>query len=169
MKKKKTKRVEKEFTDDEIESYVQAFRVAKQEEPYRDPNEEKFPRDEEDLRHYIFTLEKEYAKQPTEQLREELRVYKANYSGWYSGFTVAFEFLMKKSDTMIDERDGEEEEEVKPTMFDGGPMFKDEESFQKVKKGLEEDPNTPKGHWEEDGEMKTYFFDKKKGEKKDEK
>ena len=70
MKKKKTKRVEKEFTDDEIESYVQAFRVAKQEEPYRDPNEEKFPRDEEDLRHYIFTLEKEYAKQPTEQLRE---------------------------------------------------------------------------------------------------
>ena len=165
---KKTKRVEKEFTDAEIESYVQAFRKGKREYPNNDPNEEKFPRDEQELRLYIETLEKEYSKSPTEELREELRVYKAHYSGWYNGFSVAFEFLMQEGDKLMRERPEEEEkekEEVKPTMFNGGPWFNDEESFQKLKKDLANDPDMPKGHWEENEEMKTYFFDKPKKEK----
>ena len=159
---KKTKRVEKEFTDAEIEEYVQAFRRGKQEEPYTDPNEEKFPRGEEELRHYIFTLSENYKNSPTEELREELRVYKAHYSGWYKGFSVAFEYLMAESDRIQREHP---EEEIKPTLFDGGPMFKDEEEFQKMKKVLADDPDTPKGHWIEDGQKKTYMFDKPKKEK----
>ena len=159
----KTKRVEKEFTDAEIEEYVQAFRKGKREEPNNDPNEEKFPRGEEELRHYIVTLQEEYAKSPTEELREELRVYKANYSGWYNGFSVAFEFLMQEGDRIMRERP-EEEEEPKTSTFNGGPFFNNEEEFEKLKKDLAEDPDTPKGHWEETDEMKTYFFDKKKKE-----
>ena len=159
----KTKRIEKEFTDAEIEEYVQAFRKGKREEPNNDPNEEKFPRGEEELRHYIVTLQEEYAKSPTEELREELRVYKAHYSGWYNGFSVAFEFLMQEGDRILRERP-EEEEEPKTSTFNGGPFFNNEEEFEKLKKDLAEDPDTPKGHWEETDEMKTYFFDKKKKE-----
>jgi hypothetical protein len=159
----KTKRVEKEFTDAEIEEYVQAFRKGKQEPPHNDPNEEKFPRGEEELRHYIVTLQDEYAKSPTEELREELRVYKAHYSGWYNGFSVAFEFLMQEGDRIMRERP-EEEEEPKTSTFNGGPFFNNEEEFEKLKKDLADDPDTPKGHWEETDEMKTYFFDKKKKE-----
>ena len=159
----KTKRVEKEFTDAEIEEYVQAFRKGKQEPPHNDPNEEKFPRGEEELRHYIVTLQEEYAKSPTEELREELRVYKAHYSGWYNGFSVAFEFLMQEGDRIMRERP-EEEEEPKTSTFNGGPFFNNEEEFEKLKKDLAEGPDTPKGHWEETDEMKTYFFDKKKKE-----
>jgi len=159
----KTKRVEKEFTDAEIEEYVQAFRKGKQEPPHNDPNEEKFPRGEEELRHYIVTLQEEYAKSPTEELREELRVYKAHYSGWYNGFSVAFEFLMQEGDRIMRERP-EEEEEPKTSTFNGGPFFNNEEEFEKLKKDLADDPDTPKGHWEETDEMKTYFFDKKKKE-----
>ena len=162
----KTKRVEKEFTDAEIEEYVQAFRKGKQEPPHNDPNEEKFPRGEEELRHYIVTLQEEYLKSPTEELREELRVYKAHYSGWYNGFSVAFEFLMQEGDKLMRERP-KEEEEVKPTTFNGGPWFNDEESFEKLKKDLADDPDTPKGHWEETEQVKTYFFDKKKEEKEE--
>ena len=157
----KTKRVEKEFTDAEIEEYVQAFRKGKQEPPHNDPNEEKFPRGEEELRHYIVTLQEEYSKSPTEELREELRVYKAHYSGWYNGFSVAFEFLMQEGDRIMRERP-EEEEEPKTSTFNGGPFFNNEEEFEKLKKDLADDPDTPKGHWEETDEMKTYFFDKKK-------
>ena len=159
----KTKRIEKEFTDAEIDEYVQAFRKGKREEPNNDPNEEKFPRGEEELRHYIVTLQEEYAKSPTEELREELRVYKAHYSGWYNGFSVAFEFLMQEGDRIMRERP-EEEEEPKTSTFNGGPFFNNEEEFEKLKKDLAEDPDTPKGHWEETDEMKTYFFDKKKKE-----
>ena len=159
----KTKRVEKEFTDAEIEEYVQAFSKGKQEPPHNDPNEEKFPRGEEELRHYIVTLQEEYSKSPTEELREELRVYKAHYSGWYNGFSVAFEFLMQEGDRIMRERP-EEEEEPKTSTFNGGPFFNNEEEFEKLKKDLAEDPDTPKGHWEETDEMKTYFFDKKKKE-----
>ena len=159
----KTKRVEKEFTDAEIEEYVQAFRKGKQEPPHNDPNEEKFPRNEDELRHYIATLQEEYAKSPTEELREELRVYKAHYSGWYNGFSVAFEFLMQEGDRIMRDRP-EEEEEPKTSTFNGGPFFNNEEEFEKLKKDLAEDPDTPKGHWEETDEMKTYFFDKKKKE-----
>jgi hypothetical protein len=162
----KTKRVEKEFTDAEIDSYVQEFRRGKKEKENVDTNEEKFPRDEQEIRYYIATLEKEYLKNPTEHLREELRVYKAHYSGWYNGFSVAFEFLMRESDRIQNERpEKEEEEEVKPTLFDGGPMFKDEEEFQKMKKALADDPNTLPGHWVEDGQVKQYIFDKPKKEK----
>ena len=163
----KTKRVEKEFTDEEIESYVQAFRKGKQEPPHNDPNEEKFPRGEEELRHYIVTLQEEYSKSPTEELREELRVYKAHYSGWYNGFSVAFEFLMQEGDRIMRERP-EEEEEPKTSTFNGGPFFNNEEEFEKLKKDLADDPDTPKGHWEETDEMKTYFFDKKKKEDENE-
>ena len=163
----KTKRVEKEFTDAEIEEYVQAFRKGKQEPPHNDPNEEKFPRGEEELRHYIVTLQEEYAKSPTEELREELRVYKAHYSGWYNGFSVAFEFLMQEGDRIMRERP-EEEEEPKTSTFTRGPFFNNEEEFEKLKKDLAEDPDTPKGHWEETDEMKTYFFDKKKKEDENE-
>ena len=154
------KRIEKEFTDEEIDSYVQEFRRGKLKE--RDPNEEKFPRDEQDLRSYIATLIQNYEKTSTEELREELRVYKAHYSGWYKGFSVAFEYLMAESDRIQREHP---EEEIKPTLFDGGPMFKDEEEFQKMKKVLADDPDTPKGHWIEDGQKKTYMFDKPKKEK----
>ena len=161
----KTKRVEKEFTDAEIEEYVQAFRKGKQEPPHNDPNEEKFPRGEEELRHYIVTLQEEYSKSPTEELREELRVYKAHYSGWYNGFSVAFEFLMQEGDRIMRERP-EEEEEPKTTTFNGGPFFNNEEEFEKLKKDLADDPDTPKGHWEETDEMKTYFFDKPKKKEK---
>jgi len=159
----KTKRVEKEFTDAEIEEYVQAFRKGKQEPPHNDPNEEKFPRGEEELRHYIVTLQEEYSKSPTEELREELRVYKAHYSGWYNGFSVAFEFRMQEGDRIMRERP-EEEEEPKTSTFNGGPFFNNEEEFEKLKKDLAEDPDTPRGNWEETDEMKTYFFDKKKKE-----
>ena len=162
----KTKRVEKEFTDAEIEEYVQAFRKGKQEPPHNDPNEEKFPRGEEELRHYIVTLQEEYLKSPTEELREELRVYKAHYSGWYNGFSVAFEFLMQEGDRIMRERP-EEEEEPKTSTFNGGPFFNNEEEFEKLKKDLAEDPDTPKGHWEETEQVKTYFFDKKKEEKEE--
>ena len=58
-----------------------------------------------------------------------------------------------------------QEEEIKPTMFDGGPMFETEEEFQKMKKSLAEDPYTPKGRWEEHGNIKEYIFDKPKKSK----
>ena len=48
-------RLEKEFTDAEIDSMVQEFRRGIKEEP--DENEEVFPNDAEQLRDYILTLE----------------------------------------------------------------------------------------------------------------
>ena len=57
-----------------------------------------------------------------------------------------------------------QEEEIKPTMFDGGPMFKDEEEFQKMKKSLAEDPYTPKGRWKEHGNIKDIFLISRKNQ-----
>ena len=44
-------------------------------------------------------------------------------------------------------------------------MFETEEEFQKMKKSLAEDPYTPKGRWEEHGNIKEYIFDKPKKSK----
>ena len=85
----KKKRLEKEFTDDEIESMVQEFRRGVKEE-HPDENEELFPNNAEDLRDYILTLEENMRHKPTEHLREELRVYKAHQTGIYKGFCIAY-------------------------------------------------------------------------------
>jgi hypothetical protein len=160
-----TKRYEKEFTDEEIDSMVQEFRRGMKEE-HPDENEEVFPNNAEELRAYIISLEENYKHNPTESLREELRVYKAHQTGIYKGFCISYEQLMSEADKVKREHPAdEEEEEIKPTLFDGGPMFKDEEEFKKMKKVLADDPDTPKGHWVEDGQMKTYMFDKPKKQK----
>ena len=78
MKKKgKTKRYKKEYSDAEIDSYVQEFRRGVKEE-HPDENEEVFPNDAVQLREYILTLEENMKHKPTDHLREELRVYKAH-------------------------------------------------------------------------------------------
>ena len=165
---KTKKRREKEFSSKDIDDLAQEFREAMEESP--DENEEPFPNNVYELRRYIFTLMKNYEVNPTEHLREELRVYQAYQTGMYKGYCLCHEKILAEADKIKKENpEEEEEEEIKPTIFNGGPMFKDEEEFQKMKKVLADDPDTPKGHWVEDGQMKTYFFDKKKGEKKDEK
>jgi len=95
-------RLEKEFTDDEIESMVQEFRRGVKEE-HPDENEELFPNNAEDLRDYILTLEENMRHKPTEHLREELRVYKAHQTGIYKGFCIAYEQLMAKADKIKEE------------------------------------------------------------------
>ena len=237
-KKPKIKRYEKEFTDAEIDSQVQEFRRgAKEDHP--DENEELFPNNAEELKAYITSLEESYKNNPTEPLREEIRVYKAHQTGIYKGFCIAYEQTMSLADYIKQKHPAEEddptieqiledqenqtqdEDEVvnnlatkkvfdylkkekkvnprrkiskkellektrltreeleeagiqnmeryittfEPTLLDGGPMFETEEDFQKMKKVLADDPNTPKGHWVEDGQVKQYIFDKPKKEK----
>ncbi len=162
-------RLENEFTSEEMESWAQEVRRAMKESP--DENEEVFPNDAVQLRDYILTLEENIKHKPTDQLREELRVYKGYQTGWYKGVCFTYEYFIDlKEKERVRERE-EEEEEIKPTLFDGGPMFETEEAFQKMKKVLADDPDTPKGHWVEDGQYKQYIFDKPKKEKggKDEK
>jgi len=160
MKKKMTKkRIKKEFSDPEIETWVQDFRRACSEEP--DDNEELFPNDMNEVNSHVSVLEDLIAKKPSPELKVELRVYKAHRSGGFKGFAMAVEWFGRQGDNTIKDR----EEEIKPTMFDGGPMFKDEEEFQKMKKSLAEDPYTPKGRWEEHGNIKEYIFDKPKKSK----
>ena len=102
-------RLEKEFTDAEIDSMVQEFRRGIKEEP--DENEEVFPNDAEQLRDYILTLEENMRHKPTEHLREELRVYKAHQTGIYKGFCIAYEQLMAKADEVKREHPAEEIED----------------------------------------------------------
>jgi hypothetical protein len=104
-------RLEKEFTDEEIDSMVQEFRrCAKEEHP--DENEELFPNNAEELRDYILTLEENYKHKPTEHLREELRVYKAHQTGIYKGFCFAFEQLMSEADKVKREHPADEEDRI---------------------------------------------------------
>ena len=150
-------RLENEFTSKEMESWAQEVRTAMKESP--DENEEVFPNDAVELRDYILTLEENMKDKPTDQLREELRTYKAYQTGWWKGVCFTYEYFIDlKEKERVRERE-EEEEEIKPTMFDGGPMFETEEDFQKMKKVLADDPNTLKGHWVEDGQYKKYIFD----------
>ena len=66
MKKKgKIKRYKKEYSDAEIDSYVQEFRRGVKEE-HPDENEEVFPNDAEQLRDYILTLEENMKHTPIE-------------------------------------------------------------------------------------------------------
>ena len=106
MKKKgKTKRYKKEFTDADIDSQVQEFRRgAKEEHP--DENEEVFPNDAVELRDYILTLEENIKHKPTDQLREELRVYKGYQTGWYKGVCFTYEyFIAEKEKERVREED----------------------------------------------------------------
>ncbi len=52
-----------------MESIAQEFRRGMQEEPV---NDEMFPNDADELRHYILTLEENIKDKPTAHLREEL-------------------------------------------------------------------------------------------------
>ena len=157
MKKKKSDYIEREFSDAEIEASVQEFRRGVQQEP--DDNDEVFPNNVNDIADWIATLEEKVKHNPTDELKEDLRVYKGFRSGFNKAWQQAVEWFHKEAEQV------KQEEEIKPTMFDGGPMFKDEEEFQKMKKVLADDPDTPKGHWVEDGQMKTYMFDKPKKKK----
>ncbi|MDP7555707.1 MAG: hypothetical protein QGF31_05940 [Nitrospinota bacterium] len=91
-----SKRLKCEFSDKEIDSWVQNFRRMMKEEP--DPNEEVFPNDMNEVNAYIHTLEDLIEKNPTQELKEDLRVYKAFWSGSFNGYATATEYLMKKSD-----------------------------------------------------------------------
>ena len=84
-------RVEKEFTSEEMESIAQEFRRGMQEEPV---NDEMFPNDADELRHYILTLEENIKDKPTAHLREELRTYKAYQTGWYKGVCFTYEYFI---------------------------------------------------------------------------
>jgi|TARA_B100001079_G_scaffold169934_1_gene145806 hypothetical protein len=139
---KKKKRLECEFSDKELDSWVQEFRRACQDDP--DPNEEQFPSNAEDMHEHIVLLEHLVKKNPTQELKEDLRVYKALRSGAFIGHATATEWLMKRSDEI----------KSKATIIDGKPMT--DEQFEDIKKSVSDDPNTPKGHWE-GGE---YYFDK---------
>ena len=103
-------RLENEFTSKEMESWAQEVRTAMQESP--DENEEAFPNDADELRHYILTLEENMKDKPTDHLREELRVYKAHQTGIYKGFCVAYEQLMTEADKVKREHPAEEEPEI---------------------------------------------------------
>jgi hypothetical protein len=92
-------RLEKEFTDEEMESIAQDFRIGVQEEP--DENEEVFPNNARQLRDYILTLEENIKHKPTDALREELRVYKAHQTGLYKGICFGFEFLIAEKEKKI--------------------------------------------------------------------
>lgn len=157
MKKKKSDYIEREFSDAEIEASVQEFRRDVQKEP--DDNDEVFPNNVNDIADWIATLEEKVKHNPTNELKVDLRVYKAFRSGFNKAWQQAVEWFHKEADHV------KQEEEIKPTMFDGGPMFKDEEEFQKMKKSLAEDPYTPKGRWEEHGNIKECIFDKPKKSK----
>ena len=115
MKKKgKTKRYKKEFTDADIDSQVQEFRRgAKEEHP--DENEEVFPNDAVQLRDYILTLEENMKDKPTDQLREELRTYKAYQTGWYKGVCFTYEYFI---DVKEKERVREREDEIANEVYD---------------------------------------------------
>tara|TARA_B100000315_G_scaffold224525_1_gene230125 strand:- start:65 stop:535 length:471 start_codon:yes stop_codon:yes gene_type:complete len=154
MKKKKRDYIEREFSDAEIEASVQEFRRGVQEEP--DNNNEVFPNNVNDIADWIATLEEKAKHNPTDELKIDLRVYKAFRSGFNKAWQQAVEWFHKEADHV------KQEEEIKSTMFDGGPMFKNEEEFQKMKESLAKDPDTPKGHWEEHGQVKQYIFDKPK-------
>ena len=52
---------------------------------------------------------------------------------------------MSEADRIKREHPAGEEEEIKPTMFDGRPMFETEEEFEDMKKSLDEDLDVPKG------------------------
>ena len=85
-------RLEREFTSKEMESWAQEVRRAMKEEP--DENEEAFPNDADELRHYILTLEENIKDKPTAHLREELRTYKAYQTGWYKGVCFTYEYFI---------------------------------------------------------------------------
>ncbi len=85
-------RLEREFTSKEMESWAQEVRTAMKESP--DENEEVFPNDAVELRDYILTLEENIKHKPTDQLREELRVYKAHQTGWYKGVCFTYEYFI---------------------------------------------------------------------------
>ena len=157
MKKKKSDYIEREFSDAEIEASVQEFRRDVQKEP--DDNDEVFPNNVNDIAVWIAMLEEKVKHNPTYELKVHLRVYKAFRSGFNKAWQQAVEWFHKEADHV------KQEEEIKPTMFDGGPMFETEEEFQKMKKSLAEDPYTPKGRWEEHGNIKEYIFDKPKKSK----
>ena len=96
LKQQKRKRLKSEFTDKEIDSWVQEFRRACKEQP--EPNEEKFPKDMDEIDNYINVLEDLIKEKPTQALREDLRTYKAFRSGAWAGWATATEFLTKTSD-----------------------------------------------------------------------
>ena len=99
---KKKKRLECEFSDKELDSWVQEFRRACQDDP--DPNEEQFPSNAEDMHEHIVLLEHLVKKNPTQELKEDLRVYKALRSGVFIGHATATEWLMKRSDEIKSKR-----------------------------------------------------------------
>jgi hypothetical protein len=112
MKKKGKikKEYKKEFSDSEIDSYVQEFRRGMKEE-HPDENEEVFPNNADQLVDYIKTLEENMRNNPTDHLREELRVYKAHRTGIYKGFCIAYEQLMSEADKVKQEHPAEADEE----------------------------------------------------------
>jgi len=97
-----SKKLKCEFSDKEIESWVQEFRRACKEQP--DPNEEKFPSNMDEITNYINVLESLVNEKPTQLLREDLRTYKAFRSGAFNGYATATEFLMKEGDKIQQQR-----------------------------------------------------------------
>tara|TARA_B110000263_G_C15151854_1_gene438265 strand:- start:152 stop:649 length:498 start_codon:yes stop_codon:yes gene_type:complete len=113
----KKKRLEKEFTDVEIDSWVQEFRRACKEEP--DPNEEQFPNDMSVINEHIDMLEDLIKRKPSQELKEDLRVYKALRTGAFKGFATATESLMKRADDIK-----REEEDEKANQLSTNKVFK---------------------------------------------
>ena len=150
MKKKKNDYIPREFSDAEIEASVQEFRREVQKEP--DDNDEVFPNNVRDIAGWIATLEGKVNLNPTRELKEDLRTYKAFRSGFNKAWQQAVEWFHKEAD----QAKQEEEEEVKPTMFDGEPLYESEEQMERIVKNMKEDPNTPEFEYVDRGNIKEF-------------
>ena len=158
---KKTKRIEKEFSDPEIDSYLQEFRRGAKEIDKNYPNDEVFPNDMNEVANHIEVLEDLVMNNPTNELKEELRVYKAFRSGSNRGWATAVECMTKLADEQVQQR-------KEPNLLEVEVPFTDEQ-IEKAKQSLANDPTTPKGHWEKveekDRTINKYIFDKEEEKK----
>ena len=154
MKKKKSDYIEREFSDAEIEASVQEFRRGVQQEP--DDNDEVFPNNVNDIADWIATLEEKVKHKPTDELKEDLRVYKGFRSGFNKAWQQAVEWFHKEADQV------KQEEAMPTTMFDGEPLYKDEEQMERIVKSMKEDPNTPEFEYVDRGNIKEFKLVKNK-------
>jgi ribosomal protein L13E len=168
---KKNKKTKSEFYTHEIDEWIFEFRKDFNEQTKKLLGKEVFPKREIDIMDHIKELIKVMETKPNEQIREELRVYRALYKGYGLGWYIAVENLGHEismtneaedlgisidelREKKAEEWDKKEEKEIE-TILDQKPV--NEEVFQKWKKEIS---NNSEGFWEDDPntKMKTFIF-----------
>ena len=171
MKKKKIKQIKSEFYKHEIDEWVYEFRNDFSKQTKKLLGKEVFPKRELDIMEHIKELTNVMNRNPSEKIREELRVYQALHKGYGLGWYIAIENLgtefgltdeakdlgisveeLRKK--KAEECDKNEEEEIE-TFLNSKPIS--EEVAEKWKHEISKNAD---GFWEDDPntKMKTFIF-----------